>query len=148
MRSIAATDRARSASSRPTCAAAEEADEYAGPLRTGGPRRGPQLDRLVFAAAPLLVGHSMGGFVTPWLATTRSASRAPCSWMGPRLPAPADLDIDAALTAVIGPAMDRLAMRFASVEDYLGFWDAHPRSGRCCVVPGARRSGSTSPTTW
>ena len=65
--------------------------------------------------------------------------------MGTGHPAPADLDIDAALTAVIGPAMDRLAMRFDSVEDYLAFWDAHPSLGRPCAVPLARRSAVHHP---
>jgi hypothetical protein len=35
-------------------------------------------------------------------------------------------DIDQVLERVIGPAMRRLGMRFASREEYLDFWRAHP----------------------
>ena len=85
----------------------------------------------IFAAAPLLVGHSMGAFVSALAVATHPErfSGAVLVDGGLAIPAPADLDIDAALTAVIGPAMDRLAMRFDGVEDYLAFWDAHPSLG-------------------
>ena len=62
----------------------------------------------IFAAAPVLVGHSMGAFVSALAA---------------------DLDIDATLKAVIGPAMDRLSMRFADPAAYLDFWGRHPALG-------------------
>jgi pimeloyl-ACP methyl ester carboxylesterase len=48
---------------------------------------------------------------------------------GLAFPAPPDLDIDAALQAVIGPAMDRLSMRFADLEAYVAFWAPHPALG-------------------
>lgn len=85
----------------------------------------------IFAAAPLLVGHSMGAFVSALAVATHPErfSGAVLVDGGLAIPAPTELDIDAALTAVIGPAMDRLAMRFDSVEDYLAFWDAHPSLG-------------------
>ena len=44
------------------------------------------------------------------------------------------LMIVAALTAVIGPAMTRLSMRFASPEAYLDFWRVHR------TRPGAERA--------
>ncbi|MBR7743954.1 alpha/beta fold hydrolase [Phycicoccus sp. BSK3Z-2] len=84
-----------------------------------------------FAARPVLVGHSMGGFVT-----ALAAARYPDRFGGVVLvdgglafPAPADLDVDAALAAVLGPAMERLSMRFADEDEYLAFWDAHPAIG-------------------
>ena len=89
-------------------------------------------------ARPLLVGHSMGAFIAALTAAT-----APQSFRGVVLvdgglafPAPADLDIDATLVAVIGPAMERLRMRFASQDDYLGFWAEHPALGP--VLAGAQ----------
>ena len=85
----------------------------------------------VFGARPVLVGHSMGAFVTA-LASSRAPARVAGSVLvdgGFAFPPPAEFDIDAALTAVIGPAMTRLSMRFASPEAYLDFWRAHPALG-------------------
>ncbi len=84
-----------------------------------------------FAAAPVLVGHSMGGFVAA-LAAARHPERFSGVVLvdgGLAFPAPPDLDVDAALRAVIGPAMQRLSMRFDSPEAYLAFWDEHPALG-------------------
>jgi pimeloyl-ACP methyl ester carboxylesterase len=82
-------------------------------------------------ARPVLVGHSMGAFVT-----SVAGSRAPERFTGSVLvdggfafPPPSDLDIDAALTAVIGPAMTRLGMRFPNPDAYLDFWRDHPALG-------------------
>lgn len=80
---------------------------------------------------PVLLGHSMGAFVTA-LAASRAPERVAGSVLvdgGFAFPPPPDLDIDAALTAVIGPAMTRLGMRFASPDAYLEFWRAHPALG-------------------
>jgi pimeloyl-ACP methyl ester carboxylesterase len=85
----------------------------------------------VFGTRPVLVGHSMGAFVTA-LASSRAPERVAGSVLvdgGFAFPPPAELDIDAALTAVIGPAMTRLSMRFASPDAYLDFWRAHPALG-------------------
>lgn len=78
-----------------------------------------------------LVGHSMGAFVA-----ALAAGRHPERFSGVVLvdggfafPAPDDLDIDAALQAVIGPAMQRLSMTFDLPEDYLEFWAPHPAVG-------------------
>ncbi|MBM6399199.1 alpha/beta hydrolase [Phycicoccus sonneratiae] len=84
-----------------------------------------------FAAAPVLVGHSMGAFVAA-LATDRHPERFAGVVLvdgGLAFPAPPDLDVDGALTAVIGPAMQRLSMRFGSEAEYLAFWDEHPALG-------------------
>lgn len=45
---------------------------------------------------------------------------------GEALPDPAPTDIEAAVRAVIGPALDRLDMRWDTVDDYVGFFKAHP----------------------
>jgi pimeloyl-ACP methyl ester carboxylesterase len=85
----------------------------------------------VFGTRPVLVGHSMGAFVTA-LASSRAPERVAGSVLvdgGFAFPPPAEFDIDAALTAVIGPAMTRLSMRFASPDAYLDFWRAHPALG-------------------
>jgi hypothetical protein len=39
---------------------------------------------------------------------------------------PVEADIDQVLERVIGPAMTRLRMTFASPAEYLGFWRVHP----------------------
>jgi pimeloyl-ACP methyl ester carboxylesterase len=75
-----------------------------------------------------LAGHSMGGFV---VASTAAAYPDRISGVllvdgGVGLPVPTGLDIDAVLTAVIGPAMQRLAMTFTSAEQYVGFFRDHP----------------------
>ncbi|MFI6863196.1 alpha/beta fold hydrolase [Streptomyces sp. NPDC050421] len=80
------------------------------------------LDRVVLA------GHSMGAFVAA-LAAVRHPDR-----FGPLLlvdggigfPAPTHLTPDELLTAVIGPAMDRLSMTFTDRAAYRTFWQAHP----------------------
>lgn len=85
----------------------------------------------VFGAAPLLVGHSMGAFIAALALATHPERFAGAVLVdgGLAFPAPPDLDIDAALTAVIGPAMDRLSMRFDGIDDYLAFWSSHPSLG-------------------
>ncbi|MEW2486638.1 alpha/beta hydrolase [Streptomyces sp. NPDC048411] len=80
------------------------------------------LDRVVLA------GHSMGAFVAA-LAAVRHPDR-----FGPLLlvdggigfPAPTHLSPDELMTAVIGPAMDRLSMTFPDRSAYREFWQAHP----------------------
>ena len=85
----------------------------------------------VFGAAPVVVGHSMGAFITA-LAAARHPERFPAAVLvdgGAAFPVPAGLDVDAALQAVIGPAMDRLSMRFPDPAAYLAFWSGHPALG-------------------
>ncbi|MCX5100460.1 alpha/beta hydrolase [Streptomyces sp. NBC_00264] len=76
----------------------------------------------------VLAGHSMGAFVAA-LAAVRHPER-----FGPLLlvdggigfPAPTHLAPDELMTAVIGPAMDRLSMTFPDRAAYRSFWQAHP----------------------
>ncbi|MEU2676855.1 alpha/beta hydrolase [Streptomyces sp. NPDC007107] len=79
----------------------------------------------------VLAGHSMGAFVA-----ALAAVRHPGSFGEPVLvdggfgfPAPTDLSADELLTAVIGPAMDRLSMTFPDRDAYRSFWRAHPAFG-------------------
>ena len=93
----------------------------------------------VFGSAPVLVGHSMGAFIAA-LAAARHPERFPAAVLvdgGLAFPVPDDLDVDAALQSVIGPAMDRLSMRFADPAAYLGFWSSHPAMGPVSTGPGA-----------
>jgi hypothetical protein len=45
---------------------------------------------------------------------------------GVALPVPQDVDIEQILTAMVGPAIERCRMTFASIEDVLAFWRPHP----------------------
>ena len=80
---------------------------------------------------PVLVGHSMGAFIAALTGATAPGSFRSVVLVdgGLAFPSPADLDIDVALQRVIGPAMERLGMRFPSPEAYLGFWAGHPGLG-------------------
>jgi len=79
----------------------------------------------------VLAGHSMGAYVATSAATTH-----PSRWSsvvlvdgGVALPIPPDVDPDAMMTGVLGPALARLEMTFASRGDYLDFWREHPALG-------------------
>lgn len=76
----------------------------------------------------VLAGHSMGAFVA-CLAAVRHPGRFSRLVLvdgGLGFAAPAGADLDAVLTAVLGPAMQRLAREFASAEEYHDYWRAHP----------------------
>ena len=102
------------------------------------------------AERAVLVGHSMGAFVAA-LTAARYPERVSALVLvdgGVGFPAPAGTDIDAALQAVIGPAMQRLSMTFGSEQEYLDFWAAHPALGPLLAggaegfPPGARDTPS------
>ena len=102
----------------------------------------------IFAAAPLLVGHSMGGFISPlaW-PPTRSGSRE-CWWMGTGHPSPGGsrhrCGADGGHRSGHGPPRDAVR-QCRGLPRLLG---RPSEFSRACAVPLARRSGSTSPTTW
>lgn len=79
----------------------------------------------------LVAGHSMGGFVAVKTALEHPDRVTSLVLMdgGIALPIPPGLEIDQLLLAVIGPAMERLGMTFASPEDYFEFWGSHPAVG-------------------
>jgi len=79
--------------------------------------------------APLLVGHSMGGFVATAF-VERHGSRVAGTVLVdgglPFPPVPEGVTLDQALEAAIGPAAKRLTMTFASPAEYLDYWRPHP----------------------
>lgn len=79
--------------------------------------------------APLVVGHSMGGFVAAAF-VARYGDRAERTVLVdgglPFPPPPEGTTAEQALNAAIGPAAQRLTMTFATPEDYLDFWRPHP----------------------
>jgi pimeloyl-ACP methyl ester carboxylesterase len=90
------------------------------------------LDRLE-GPRPLLVGHSMGGFVATalvdLLADRTGSGPAGTLLVDGGLPFPAlpeGVTTEQALAATIGPAAQRLTMTFATPEAYLDFWRPHP----------------------
>jgi lipase len=76
----------------------------------------------------VLVGHSMGAFVMARLAAEwpERAGAVVLVDGGLRLPAAPGAATDQLLDAVLGPALARLRMTFASPEEYVAFWQAHP----------------------
>lgn len=78
-----------------------------------------------------VVGHSMGGFVAVVLAQRHPdrVARLVLVDGGLTIPVPPTVPVDDLLQAVIGPAAERLAMTFPSVEAHREFWRAHPAMG-------------------
>ena len=76
----------------------------------------------------LVVGHSMGAFVGVVLAD-RHPDRVDRLLLvdgGLPLAVPTGLSTEEVIAFVLGPTAERLAMRFASTEDYHDFWRRHP----------------------
>ncbi|MEU5654230.1 alpha/beta hydrolase [Streptomyces sp. NPDC047737] len=78
-----------------------------------------------------LAGHSMGAFVAALAAVRHPGRFGPPVLVdgGFGFPAPTHLSADELITAVIGPAMDRLSMTFPDRDAYRSFWRAHPAFG-------------------
>ena len=76
----------------------------------------------------MVVGHSMGGFVGVVLADRHPlrVERLVLVDGGLPLAVPDGLSADEVIAFVLGPTAERLAMRFATVEDYFAFWRRHP----------------------
>jgi pimeloyl-ACP methyl ester carboxylesterase len=82
----------------------------------------------VGARDAVVAGHSMGGFVATALATGRPERVRAVVLVdgGPPLHVPPGVDVDDALAATLGPAMQRLDMTFADRGAYRAFWQQHP----------------------
>jgi pimeloyl-ACP methyl ester carboxylesterase len=75
-----------------------------------------------------VLGHSMGAFVAA-MAGVRHPDRIERVVLidgGVAFPAPPDADVDALLTAIIGPAMTRLSMTFPDRDAYQAFMLGNP----------------------
>ncbi len=77
---------------------------------------------------PVLLGHSMGGFVSVVAAHRHPALARAMVLVDGGLPLgiPEGVTAEQAMQQVLGPTAQRLQMRFADVEAYLDFWRAHP----------------------
>jgi pimeloyl-ACP methyl ester carboxylesterase len=84
------------------------------------------------ASEPVVVaGHSMGGFVAVVMAHLFPDKVKSLVLVDGGLPVvpqgqPGEIDVDAVLSAVIGPAIARLQMTFESRDAYRDFWRQHP----------------------
>jgi pimeloyl-ACP methyl ester carboxylesterase len=79
----------------------------------------------------LVAGHSMGAYVAA-LAGVRHPDRVTSVVMvdgGLSFPLPPGTDVDEHLTRVLGPAVARLDITFATREEYREFWRRHPAFG-------------------
>lgn len=76
----------------------------------------------------LVVGHSMGAFVSLVLAHRHPQLVSSLLLIDGGLPLqlPEGLSDEQIVQAVLGPAAQRLTMEFASAADYLDFWRPHP----------------------
>lgn len=85
------------------------------------------LDRFGLDRA-VLVGHSMGGFVS-MVTAFRYPERVASMLLvdgGLPLAVPAGLSADELISHILGPTAARLGMRFADAHAYFEFWKQHP----------------------
>ena len=80
----------------------------------------------------VVVGHSMGAWVAATVAVRAPERVASVVLVDGGLGSaftPGEIDVQAALQAVLGPALARLEMTFPTIDDYIAFWRAHPAFG-------------------
>jgi len=86
------------------------------------------LDQLAPAQPPVAVGHSLGAYVVARLAADRPDRIRAVVLVdgGLMIPGSDRVDLQAFADALLGPALARLKMTFASHEAYHDWWRAHP----------------------
>jgi pimeloyl-ACP methyl ester carboxylesterase len=92
----------------------------------------------VGAREAVLAGHSMGGFVVAVAAAGVARERVRGLVLvdgGLPFPDPPGADVQAKLSAVLGPALDRLALTFPDLAAVRAFWAQHPAVGPWVDVP-------------
>ncbi len=95
-------------------------------------------DRDAGADATVLVGHSMGAFVAALAAAGTARDRVHGLVLvdgGLALPEPPGADVDAKLSALLGPSLDRLTTSFPDLAAVREFWAQHPAVGPWVDVP-------------
>ncbi|MBB3047687.1 pimeloyl-ACP methyl ester carboxylesterase [Litorivivens lipolytica] len=88
------------------------------------------LDALDIEAADLMIGHSMGGFITAATQANYPARVRQVILVDGGLPLfdepPPGVTAEQLIEQIIGPSMQRLSMRFDSLETYREYWQQHP----------------------
>ncbi|MGW4468940.1 alpha/beta hydrolase [Nonomuraea sp. NPDC004354] len=75
----------------------------------------------------VLAGHSMGAYVAVLAGARRPFGKVVLVDGGlPFPPLPPGTDVDAVMEATLGPAVARLSQTFATADDYVAFFKAHP----------------------
>jgi pimeloyl-ACP methyl ester carboxylesterase len=95
-------------------------------------------DRDAGADATVLVGHSMGAFVAALAAAGTARDRVHGLVLvdgGLALPEPPGADVDAKLSALLGPSLDRLTTSFPDLAAVREFWAQHPAVGPWVDTP-------------
>jgi pimeloyl-ACP methyl ester carboxylesterase len=84
----------------------------------------------------VLVGHSLGAYAVARFAADHPERVAAAVLVdgGLTLPVPAEVDPQAVTAAVLGPALARLKLTFATPEAYHDWWRAHPAFAHGDVV--------------
>jgi lipase len=88
------------------------------------------LDYLDIAQVDVLLGHSMGGFVSAILAAEHAERFKQIVFLDGGIPVleelPEGVTAEQLVQAVLGPSIARLEMTFESQQAYLEFWAEHP----------------------
>jgi lipase len=87
-----------------------------------------QVSRILGLDRPVLMGHSLGAYIALLAADSHPGvfGRLVLIDGGLPLPVPAGTDLDALMTATLGPALARLSETYPTEEAYVAFWRAHP----------------------
>lgn len=75
-----------------------------------------------------VIGHSMGGFVALAMLHRHAHRFERCILVdgGPPLELPAGMTVEQVMPHILGPALKRLSMEFATTEDYKQYWLTNP----------------------